>query len=148
MSEACDLDAVAARRLMCAKQLSPLELLDSCIRRIEQVDGAVNAMVARSFDRARDEAHQPQAAIMKGENLGVLHGLPMGVNDLNVTQDLRTTYGSLLYADHVPDADELLIAKLRAAGAIVIGKTNTPEFGAGANTVNKVYGATVNPFDN
>jgi Asp-tRNA(Asn)/Glu-tRNA(Gln) amidotransferase A subunit family amidase len=132
---------------MSIKQLSPVELLDSCMRRIEQVDGAVNAMVARSFDRARDEARDAQAAIMSGESLGLLHGLPMGVKDLDVTQGLRTTFGSLLYEDHVPDADERVIADLRDAGAIVIGKTNTPEFGAGANTVNKVYGATVNPFD-
>jgi Asp-tRNA(Asn)/Glu-tRNA(Gln) amidotransferase A subunit family amidase len=104
-------------------------------------------MVARCFERAREEARGAEAAIMAGDPLGALHGLPMGVKDLNVTADLRTTFGSLLYADHVPEADERIVAELRRAGAIVIGKTNTPEFGAGANTVNKVYGATRNPFD-
>jgi Asp-tRNA(Asn)/Glu-tRNA(Gln) amidotransferase A subunit family amidase len=147
MSESCDLDARAARRLMSNKQLSPVELLESCIQRIEQVDGAVNAMVARSFERARVEARAAEAAIMSGEPLGVLHGLPLGVKDLDVTEGLRTTFGSLIFADNVPTADERIVAALRAAGAIVIGKTNTSEFGAGANTVNKVYGATVNPFD-
>ncbi len=147
MGEACDLGAVEARRLMGEKRLSPVELLESCIRRVEAVDGAVNAMVARCFDRAREEARAAEAGIMAGDALGPLHGLPMGVKDLNVTAGLRTTFGSLLYADHVPDADERIIAELRRAGAIVLGKTNTPEFGAGANTVNKVYGATRNPFD-
>jgi Asp-tRNA(Asn)/Glu-tRNA(Gln) amidotransferase A subunit family amidase len=147
MSEPCDLDAVQARRLMALKTLSPTELLQSCIRRIEAVDGAVNAMVARCFERAREEARAAEAAIMAGESLGPLHGLPMGVKDLNVTAGLRTTFGSLLHENNVPEEDERIIADLRAAGAIVVGKTNTPEFGAGANTVNKVYGATRNPFD-
>jgi len=147
MSEACDLDALEARRLMAHKRLSPVELLESCIRRIEAVDGTVNAMVARSFERARTEARAAEAAILAGDPLGPLHGLPMGVKDLNVTEGLRTTFGSVLYAEHVPDADERIIRDLRAAGAIVAGKTNTPEFGAGANTVNEVYGATRNPFD-
>jgi Asp-tRNA(Asn)/Glu-tRNA(Gln) amidotransferase A subunit family amidase len=147
MGEPCDLGAVQARRLMAEKRLSPVELLESCIRRIEAVDGAVNAMVARCFERARAEAKSAEAAIMGGQALGLLHGLPMGVKDLNVTADLRTTFGSLLYEHHVPDTDERIVADLRRAGAIVVGKTNTPEFGAGANTVNKVYGATRNPFD-
>jgi len=147
MTEPCDLDAVEARRLIGIKKLSPVELLASCIARVEAVDGAINAMVARCFERARKEAAVAEAAVMAGEPLGLLHGLPMGVKDLNVTAGLRTTFGSLLYEDHVPDADERIIADLRAAGAVVIGKTNTPEFGAGANTINKVYGPTRNPFD-
>ncbi len=147
MTDACELTAVQARRLMVEKRLSPLELLDSCVRRIEAVDASVNAVVTTCFERARDEARAAEDAIAGGEILGPLHGLPLGVKDLNVTEGLRTTFGSLLFKDNIPDQDEALIASLRRAGAIVTGKTNTPEFGAGANTTNKVFGATRNPFD-
>ena len=147
MSRPCELSAREARRLIGRQQLSPLELVDDCISRIESVNPAVNAVVATCFDRARDEARKAEAAAAKGGDLGPLHGLPLGVKDLNVTEGVRTTFGSLIYKDHVPDRDERIIAALRRAGAIVLGKTNTPEFGAGANTVNKVYGPSRNPFD-
>lgn len=147
MTELCDLSAVEARRLVGRKALSPVELTDACIARIEAVDGSLNAMVTRCFDRARSEAQAAEDAVMRGEDLGALHGLPMGVKDLNVTEGVLTTYGSPLHAENVPTEDERIIAALRQAGAIVIGKTNTPEFGAGANTKNAVFGATVNPFD-
>ena len=147
MTDACDLPAVAARRLIGAKRLSPVELLESCIARIEAVDHAVNAMVARDFDRARAAARAAEQAVMRGEALGPLHGLPVAIKDLEETAGLRTTFGSTLFRDNIPAADERSVASLRAAGAIVLGKTNTPEFGAGANTRNAVYGATGNPFD-
>ena len=147
MTEPCDLTAVEARRLIGRKALSPIELTDSCIARIEAVDGNVNAMVTRCFDRARSEAKAAEHAVARGDDLGLLHGLPMGVKDLNVTEGVLTTYGSPIHAENVPLEDERIIAVLRKAGAIVIGKTNTPEFGAGANTKNAVFGATGNPFD-
>lgn len=147
MTHPCDLSAVDARRLIGTKKLSPVELLDSCIERIEAVNPRVNAIVATCYERAREEARAAEQAVMRGDPLGPLHGLPLGVKDLNLTEGVRTTFGSLIYEDFVPDEDERLVADLRAAGAIMVGKTNTPEFGAGANTVNKVYGATVNPFD-
>ena len=147
MVEPCELSAVEARRLIGRKRLSPIELLESCIARIEMVNGSVNAMVATCYDRARDEARAAADAVVRGDPLGPLHGLPLGVKDLIDTEGLRTTYGSPLYADNVPDADENLVVALRRAGAIIVGKTNTPEFGAGANTTNPVYGATGNPFD-
>jgi Asp-tRNA(Asn)/Glu-tRNA(Gln) amidotransferase A subunit family amidase len=147
MTEACDLAAVTARRLIGTKRLAPSELLESCIARIEAVDHAVNAMVARDFDRARASAKDADAAVMRGEALPPLHGLPIGVKDLQETAGLVTTRGSVIFRDHVPQRDERLVAAVRAAGAIVVGKTNTPEFGAGANTRNAVYGATGNPFD-
>ena len=143
----CELTAVEARRLIGAKRLSSVELLESCIGRIEAVDHAVNAMVARDFDRARLAAKVADAAVTRGDALPPLHGLPIGIKDLEPTAGLRTTRGSPLYRDHVPAQDARLVAAIRAAGAIVIGKTNTPEFGAGANTRNAVYGATGNPFD-
>ncbi len=145
--EPCDLTAVAARALIERRALSPRELLESCIARIEAVDPAVNAMVARDFDRARAAALQAEAAVMAGGTLGALHGLPVGIKDLEATAGLVTTQGSVIFRDHVPTEDEGTVARLRAAGAIVLGKTNVPEFGAGANTRNAVYGATGNAFD-
>jgi len=143
----CALSALVARRLIGLKQLSPVELLDACIARIEAVNPRLNAFVATCFDRARDEAKVAEAQMMRGATLAPLHGLPIGIKDLSHTEGLVTTYGSTLYADHIPAKDELVVARVRAAGAIVLGKTNTPEFGAGGNTVNRVYGATVNPFN-
>jgi len=147
MTEPCDLTAVDARRLIGRKQLAPSELLTSCIARIEAVDHAVNAMVARDFERARAAARQADEAVARGDDLPPLHGLPIGIKDLQETAGLRTTHGSVIFRDHVPAADERIVAAVRQAGAIVVGKTNTPEFGAGANTRNAVYGATGNPFD-
>jgi Asp-tRNA(Asn)/Glu-tRNA(Gln) amidotransferase A subunit family amidase len=147
MTELCDLGAVELRRMIGAKEISPVELLDSCIARTEAVDPAVNAMVTRDFERARETAKAAEKAVMAGQALGALHGLPIGIKDLNATEGLRTTQGSLLYEHNVPAADERVVAAVRAAGAVVFGKTNTPEFGAGANTRNRVFGATGNPFD-
>jgi amidase len=143
----CDLPALTARRLIGAKKLSPLELLESCLARIRAVNPAINAMVALDEAGARAAAAAAERRVMRGEPLRLLEGLPLGVKDLEETAGLRTTFGSLLFADHVPAEDEANVARLRAAGAIVLGKTNTPEFGAGANTWNAVYGATGNPFD-
>ena len=124
-----------------------MEVVESCIARIEAVDHAVNAVVARDFERARDAAKAAERAVTHGAALPALHGLPIGIKDLEDTAGLTTTYGSTIYRDHVPEADERVVAAVRAAGAIVLGKTNTPEWGAGANTRNAVYGATGNPFD-
>jgi amidase len=147
MTEPCDLTAVAARALIGRRKLSPVELTESCIGRIEAIDHAVNAMVARDFDRARTAAKAAEAAVMRGEKLGLLHGLPVGIKDLEDTEGLRTTYGSPIFRDHVPAKDERMVAAIRQAGGIVLGKTNVPEWGAGANTRNAVYGVTANPFD-
>ncbi len=147
MTEPCDLDASVARRLIGARKLAPTELLESCIARIEAVNHAVNAMVAFDFERARATAKAGDDAVVRGDALAPLHGLPLGVKDLEPTAGLRTTWGSPLFRDHVPDVDQGAVARARAAGAIVIGKTNVPEFGLGANTRNPVYGATGNPFN-
>lgn len=147
MTEPCDLTAVEARRLIGQKRLAPSELLDNCIARLEAVDHAVNAMPGRDFDRARAAARDADAAVAGGHPLPPLHGLPIGIKDLQQTAGLRSTSGSVVYRDHIPDSDERIVAAVRTAGAIVLGKTNTPEFGAGANTRNAVYGATGNPFD-
>jgi Asp-tRNA(Asn)/Glu-tRNA(Gln) amidotransferase A subunit family amidase len=147
MTELCDQSALELRRLIGARQVSPVELLASCRARIERVNGALNALVATCWERAQAEARAAERAVMAGEPLGALHGLPVGVKDLAMTEGLRTTSGSPQFADFVPAADERQVSAIRQAGGIVVGKTNTPEFGAGANTVNPVHGATGNPFD-
>jgi len=145
--EPCDLSAVDARRLIGKKKLSPVELLESCLARIEAVNGTVNAVVSMDAEAAMEAAKDAEEAVMEGDPLSLLHGLPIGIKDLEATAGLRTTYGSLLYQDHVPEADQGSVFHVRASGGIILGKTNTPEFGAGANTKNRVFGATGNPFN-
>ncbi|MBG7619661.1 amidase [Herbaspirillum sp. AP02] len=139
--------AVELRRLIGSKQLSPVELLAACIARIETINPHINAVTATCFERARVEARAAEQAVMDGKPLGLLHGLPIGIKDLEETAGLLTTYGSPLYRGNVPERDNALVARLRAAGAIVAGKTNVPEMGAGANSRNTVWGATGNPFN-
>ncbi len=141
------LSAVELRRLIGGKQISPVELLDACIAQIEAVNPAVNAICATDFDRARDQAKRDEAAVLAGDDLGLLHGLPCGVKDLEATAGLRTTLGSPLHKDDVPEKDTFMVGQVRAAGANLFCKTNTPEFGAGSNSRNPVWGATGNPFD-
>src|SRR5688500_10894906 len=104
MAELCDLSAVELRRMIGAKQISPVELLASCRTRIERINGSVNAFVATCWERAETEARAAEQAVMAGETLGALHGLPIGVKDLAFTEGLRTTRGSPQFAEFVPDA--------------------------------------------
>ena len=139
--------ATDLRKLISTRETSAREVLEAHLQQIERVNGAVNAIVTLDAERATQwslEADEHQAA---GGDLGVLHGLPIVHKDLFSTAGMRTTFGSPIYKDHVPDADELIIQRLRAAGAISIGKSNTPEFGAGSQTFNEVFGATRNPYD-
>ena len=147
MISICDQSAVALMGLLKSRALSPVELLDACLARIAAVNPAVNAVVTLDEQGARLAAKTAEAAILRGEDLGPLHGLPVLIKDTQDTIGLRTTYGSPILADNVPAADQGSVARLRAAGAIIFGKTNTPEFAAGANTRNPVHGATGNPFD-
>lgn len=146
MSEPYDLNAVELRRLIGTGQLSPVDLVDGCIRRIEALNPLLNAIVNFCPERARSEAVAAERAVARGDELGSLHGLPLGVKDLNHVAGIRTTFGSPLFADFVPAADEGVVARMREAGAIVVGKTNVPEHGFGATTLNPLYGATNNPF--
>jgi amidase len=143
----CDLSAVDAIQKMILRKLSPVELLESCLARIESVNGTINAITAMDIPRAFEEASVAEQKYARNDDLLPLLGLPVGIKDLNKTQGLRTTYGSLLHANYVPENDEALVARLRRAGAIILAKTNTPEFGSGSNTNNKVFGATCNPYD-
>lgn len=147
MPDLCDLSATQLRDDMAQKRISPVEVLEACLTRIEAVNPAVNAMVTLDVEGARSAARSAEAAIMRGESLGPLHGLPLAIKDTQDVGGMRTTYGSPLFANHVPAADAGSVARLRAAGAVIIGKTNTPEWAAGGNTRNPVHGATGNPFD-
>lgn len=147
MTAPCDLTAVELRRRIGAKEISPVEVLESCLTRIALINPAVNAMVVLDADRARAAAREAEAAVMRGDDLGPLHGIPVAVKDAQDLKGVRTTYGSPIHADHVPAQDGACIARLRDAGAILVGKTNTPEWSAGANSRNPVHGVTANPFD-
>ncbi len=153
MPEPHELTARQARALIGGGELSPVELLDSCLARIDAVDPAVNAMVTRADERARTEARAAAAAATEAlagrspSALGPLHGLPVAIKDLQATAGITTTLGAEAFADHVPEVDSGIVAKVRAAGGIVVGKTNIPERSIGANTVNRLFGATGNPFD-
>jgi amidase len=131
-----------------AGAFSAREVMEAHLARIEAVNPRVNAIVTLvEPEQALAAADAADARRARGEPLGVLHGLPWAVKDLEETAGLRTTYGSPLFADHVPEADSLMVARLKRAGALVIGKTNTPEFGAGSQTFNRVFGVTRNPYD-
>ena len=136
----CFLSAVDQRQLLDAGEVSALELVDAHIDRIERYDGLLNAVVTRCFEQAREMAATKALR-------GPLAGLPVAHKDLVATRGLRTTYGSTLHADNIPTADAPVVARIKAAGAITLGKTNTPEFGAGSQTFNRVFGATRNPYD-
>jgi amidase len=140
-------DAITLAGMLRGREVSAREVIEAHIERIAAVDGAVNAVVTRSFEQATAKAAAADEAMAHGEPLGLLHGLPVAHKDLRDTAGVRTTYGSPLFADHVPGRDELLVSRMAEAGAISLGKTNTPEFGTGSHTVNRVFGATRNPYD-
>ena len=142
-----ELSSVELRQRIGTKEISPVELMEASIARMEALSPSVNAICATAHDRARREAKAAEKAARAGEPLGLLHGLPTGIKDLHDAEGLLTTHGSPLYRDHMPPHDCAMVANVRKAGAIVVAKTNVPEFGAGANTRNPVWGATGNPFD-
>jgi len=125
------------------EEVTPHDLLDAVGRRIAAVDGAVNALPTLCFERAR--AHADRIARLPPAERGPLAGLPVAIKDLTDVAGVRTTYGSPIFADHVPQRSDIMVEMLEARGAIVYAKSNTPEFGAGANTFNEVFGATRNP---
>jgi len=143
----CFLSAVEMASLIRRKKLSARELLAAHLKQIERVNPKVNAIVTLVADQAMEAARKADEAQAKGAALGVLHGLPIAHKDLMETAGILTTYGSPIYKDNVPSVDTIPVERIRRAGAITIGKTNTPEFGAGSQTFNKVFGATKNPYD-
>src|SRR5215475_10314896 len=130
-----------------SRAVSPVEVLDAHLAVIARVNPKLNAIVTLAAEQAREHARAVEAAVMRGERLGTLAGGPVAIKDVTPTAGIRTTFGSPLYKDHVPEEDAEAVRRLKAAGAIVLAKTNTPEFAAGANTVNAVFGATRNPWN-
>ncbi len=141
------LPATELARLIRGREVSAVEVMAAHLAQIEAVNPAVNAVVTLVPERALAGARAADAALARGDEIGPLHGLPVAHKDLVPTAGIRTTFGSPIYADHVPDVDGLVVERLRGAGAITLGKTNTPEFGAGSQTFNPVFGATRNPYD-
>jgi amidase len=146
--EICFLEATALAELLRTKRISAVEVMKAHLSQIARVNAKVNAIVTLVEEKQLlAEAQAADEALAKGNWLGPLHGLPIGVKDLNATKGIRTTYGSPLLKDDIPNADCLLVEREKKAGGIVIGKTNVPEFGLGSQTFNPVFGATRNPFD-
>ena len=144
MTALWEANATTLRGLIDRGEASCIEVLDAHIERIEAVNPAVNAIVTTTFEQARETARSLDNDRARG---GALKGLPIAHKDLVPTRGIRTTYGSPLLANHVPEQDALMVQRMHAAGAVTVGKTNTPEFGAGSQTFNRVFGATANPWN-
>ena len=139
--------AVELAAAMRTREVSAREVLGAHLARIAETNPAINAIVTLEPERALAQAGAADEAMARGEPVGPLHGLPIAHKDLADTAGVRTTYGSPIYADHVPERDEPFVVRVREAGAVMLGKTNTPEFGAGSHTFNPVFGPTRNPHD-
>lgn len=140
------LSATEQRRLAAAGEVSARDLVAAALARVERLGPALNAVITLN-PRALDDALALDERVARGEKPGPLYGLPAGIKDVTEVGGLRTTYGSPLYAENVPAEDALVVERLRAAGAVILGKTNTPEFATGGNTFNEVFGRTRNPWN-
>src|SRR5256714_6274213 len=147
MSDLCFLTAVELTERIRRREVSVTEVVRSHLAQIERVNPKVNAIVTLTAERALTEAKDKDARVARGEAAGLLFGLPIAHKDLVPTKGIRTTFGSPIYRDHVPTENHAIVERLAAAGAITLGKTNTPEFGAGSQTFNEVFGVTRNPYD-
>lgn len=143
----CDMTATALASLLGNGQASAREVLDAHLGRIERLNPQLNAIVTLVPELAAERAGLADEAHARGESLGVLHGLPVGHKDLLETEGVRTTLGSPIFADWLPTRNALIVERQRDAGAVMVGKTNVPEFGAGSQTFNEVFGVTKNPYD-
>ena len=147
-SEIVNLDAVALSRAIKAKQISCVEVMNAYLDQIERLNPRVNAIVSMEpRERLLDQAKNRDAQIARGEYLGWMHGFPHAVKDLEPTRGIRTTKGSPLLKNFFPRDDSIMVERIRSAGAIIIGKTNVPEFGLGSQTYNPVFGTTLNAYD-
>ncbi|MGX9147935.1 amidase [Mesorhizobium sp. 128a] len=146
--ELCRPEAVELARLIRARNISAVEVITAYLDHIEQVNPLVNAIISlRPRRDLLEEAAAADVAVSRGERVGPLHGVPQAIKDLANTKGLLTTYGSPLFRDFIPDNDAIFVSRMRAAGAIIIGKTNTPEFGLGSNSYNPIFGTTLNAYD-
>ena len=144
--ELVDRSASEIRRLIATREVSVREVVEASLARVESRNPELNAIVTLN-PRALEDAAALDARIARGEDPGLLCGLTAGIKDVTPVEGVRTTYGSTLYADHIPTENALVVSRLRAAGAVILGKTNCPEFAAGGNTFNEVFGRTRNPWD-
>jgi len=147
MTDLCWMSARQLAGAVARREASVREVVEAHLRQIDRQNPHVNAVVTLDGERALEDAAAADAALAAGTAGGAIFGLPIAVKDLVETRGMRTTYGSSIFRDHVPDFDALLVQRMRAGGAIIVGKTNTPEFGAGSQTFNAVFGATRNPWD-
>ena len=143
----CFLKAVELAHKIRSGEISALETMQSHLAQIEKVNPQVNAIVTLLPEMAMEAALKADEKLARGEEVGPLHGLPVAHKDLVQTKGIRTTFGSLVYEDFIPEEDSLLVERLREAGAILLGKTNTPEFAHDVNTTNQIFGTTRNPFN-
>jgi amidase len=146
-SETAFLPAVEVAAMIRRRDLSPVEVVQAAQAQFEAYNPTVNAVCTAAYDQALEQARAAEAAVMRDDPLGPLHGLPITIKDITETAGMRTTFGSKLYEQYVPDVDALEVARLKAAGGIIVGKSNTPEFAAGTNTRNPVFGQTLNPWN-
>jgi Asp-tRNA(Asn)/Glu-tRNA(Gln) amidotransferase A subunit family amidase len=144
----CFTPALELRDMIRKKSISPVEVSKAFLHRIERINSMINAYCTVVPDSALQSARKAEDAIMRGHEIGPLHGVPVSIKDNTVTRGIRTTFGSKLHEDYIPDSDALVVERLKKAGAIILGKTNLSEFGAGASTFNRVFGPTLNPWDN
>jgi amidase len=145
--EICFLTATEMACRIRSKELSAFEVMEAHLAQIERINPKVNAIVTFLPEQALEQARAADNALVRGEDVGPLHGLPIAHKDLILTKGIRTTFGSLVFKDFIPEEDGLIVERLKQAGAITVGKTNTPEFGAGSQTYNEVFGETFNPYD-
>ncbi|MER7154316.1 amidase [Streptomyces lydicus] len=141
------LDATDLAARLRRREISAREVVQAHLDRIERVNPAVNAIVTLDAEGALAAAAEADARLARGAEVPPLHGLPIAFKDTHLTRGMRTTFGSPLFADHVPDEDDVVVDRLQRAGAIRLGKTNVPEFAAGSHTFNRVFGTTRNPYD-
>ena len=147
MEEICSKSGLELREALNNKEISPVEVVDSYLERIEQVNPGINAVVTLMDGLAREQAQKVEDKILKGEPLGALSGIPVTIKDNIFTMGVKTTFGSKLYENFIPDIDAVLVRRLKEAGAVILGKTNMPEFGLSPVTDNLIFGSTQNPWD-
>jgi len=143
----CFMSAFEMREKIKTQELSSIEITETIIERIEKINPIINAYCTPTFELAREMAKIADNSIKNGQDLGLLIGIPTSIKDLMLTKGIRTTYGSLLHENFIPDEDEVVVKRLKNAGCVILGKTNTPEFGSIGLTNNKLFGETKNPWN-